>query len=156
MREYLFRGKRKDNNEWVYGCLVNNLFIFDKDKSPVCYIVPDPNLNESVPYYDCWEDIANWIDDYEVIHETVGQFIGMRDKNGGMIYNGDILKGKFGTGIGGKTTRYKQFNFKISYHDHSCQFHLDMPNGYGNYRFCPHLTDCEIIGTVTDNPELLK
>lgn len=73
MNEILFEGIRKDNGEKVVGCLINNLFFYSQfgviraKRAPVPYIIP--NTIE----YDCWQDIAEVADEYEVIPETVKQ-----------------------------------------------------------------------------------
>lgn len=139
MREYIFKGKRKDNNEWVYG-------FFAKNEYGTTYIIESIMLTEVATF--------KWA---EVIPETVGQYIGTKDRNSNRIFEGDILKGEFATGSGGKSTKYKEMNFSVGYHDGSAaQFFINMPMYYGNYRFLPSLKESEIIGSIHDNPELLK
>lgn len=86
-----FRGKRTETGQWVYGCLVNNLWAHHKDGIPVSEIIT------GIYDGDCWEDIAQDDDAIvEVITETVTPFVGIQDKNKKDLYLGDVFKIKGG------------------------------------------------------------
>lgn len=72
MREIRFRGKRVDNNEWVYG-----------------YYVHTEHLGVGAHIF------KNMIEKVQVIPETVGQFTEYVDRNGNSIFEGDILERKW-------------------------------------------------------------
>ena len=130
MREYLFRGKRLDNGEWVEGDLRHG-----------GYFLNDPSVYICVPF-------ADTIMNCPVDPNTVGQYTGMKDKNGKRIFEGDVLLLDDIKGIVNYCTGC--FCVRLSGPDYL-------------YRNNPAIDICmneypglEVVGNIHDNPELIE
>ena len=73
MREIIFRGKRCDNGEWVYGNLIHEPF------------------GDCIQYLDENEGVYRRCK-AKIIPETVGQYTGYTDEYAKKIFEGDILR----------------------------------------------------------------
>lgn len=138
MREILFRGKRIDNGEWVYGDIIHRRYL----KNDVVVIRTEDSG------FDNYSD-------YEVDPSTVGQCVpGLTDKNGKKIYEGDILER---TNVNGE--KYKEYVVagQWSYKWTHGVYGFSLTDLNGGYMMDLHYTKSyEIIGNIHDNPEILK
>lgn len=127
MREIKFRGFTTNytDNEWVYGDLIH----YDTGE---IYIIPQN---------DRYWDIPN--DGERVVKDSIGQYTGLKDKNGKEIYEGDILKFKNGTIM------------YVRWDEQSVEFYLSGPNNEAAVLNVWHVDDTEVIGNIFDNKELL-
>lgn len=79
MRDILFRGKRVDNGEWVYGTLVHRTKYYG-DTTDKWFVLHGGE-------FDC-----DYYDAEEVLPDTIGQYTGMTDIKGNRIFEGDMLR----------------------------------------------------------------
>ena len=151
MREIIFRGKRLDNGEWVYG----SLFVGFKK----CYICP-----EAIAMYNF--DGALCLGGFvEVDSSTVGQYTGLKDKHVKRIFEGDIIKSGNGRHSVISVVKFGEYYPKIFYVmlDMFCPGIPNL-NATGFYAETTKHEDIilfksrniEVIGNILDNQELLK
>ena len=141
MREIKFRGKRKDTGKWVFGSLVNSLYKHEDTGEPVTHIVTTDNCDSCFNTCDSDEEYFACEDCFvEVDPATVGQYIGLKDKNGREIYEGDII---FRPNEVGRIEFSEDGSFLIRFPHHLARL---------NATWEP----IEVIGNIHDNPELLE
>lgn len=138
MREILFRGKRKDNGEWLEGYLFHDVDSGETEIQFMQYETDDYGV-------ECWRN------GYEVDPETVGQFTGMTDKNGTRIFEGDIIR------LGGDDLPhwYKEGETVVVKCDNRYTGYQPLCDYDSDCGTFVESTECEVIGNIHDNPELL-
>ena len=138
---YLFKAKRIDNGEWVQGYLYG---IWEKR-----YIL-----------WGMINDIPNMI---EVDPSTICRCTGLKDKNGNLIWEGDIIlfqRDNDDCPFTNKDTK-KRLG-KVFYKGFRTTFAIGMgKNGSGSinddlWKYVQNGNRVEVIGNIFDNPELLE
>ena len=138
---YLYRAKRTDNGEWVEGFYCKWI----KGKRLICY---------SEKEVDC---IITWMSNggmsrYEVDSSTICQCTGLKDKNGKLIWENDIVSflDMYSTENG-----YSERGCvgKVVWDDETISFQVTNRLSAESYEV---LDECLVIGNIFDNQELLE
>lgn len=126
-RQILFRGKRLDNGEWVYGDL-------------------EYNRKKNIARIHTYDEGGEYLMQHLVEPESVGQYTGLLDKNGKEIYESDIVMQRGYSGVKPMVVRFEQGAFIVGWHGGSST----------QTRPMLIQKRCEVIGNVIDNPDLLN
>lgn len=131
MREIVLRGKSIKENKWVYGYYWTNE-------------IGNHFIRQTVDLNGCFT-----ISDTEVDENTVGQYVGLKDKHGIEIYEDDIVKVKNIDYLIGKIVYDEEYLCYQIEVDEQVIFPISVC--YGDY----NELDIEVIGDIWDNPNLM-
>ena len=130
---YLFKAKRKDNGEWIQGNLIT-----DETDDLKCFIGYIMGTDE--------DGIPHDIDVVLVDPDTICQCTGLKDKNGKLIWENDIVSYCDCTKED-YVIAWEQNKACFEYQEYSCSMmNFDELSG----------CEVEVIGNIFDNPELLE
>ena len=132
MRKIKFRGKRLAEDNELYAYTDTGEWVYG---SHSYYIGKEIRFIEDGKF-----------DVYEVSAKTVGQYTGRKDKKGQEIYEGDILHRE--VAFPGKSGDYYYVVKPID-------DYLEKGETYGIFSVHLWESECEVIGNVHDNPELV-
>ena len=134
---YLFKAKRLDNGEWVTGSLIT---------------CEDGTYKIATSYLDGDTNIAILICAYEVDRDTICQCTGLKDKNGNLIWENDIVAywDTYSTESGLAEANCVG---KVIWDDETISFQVTNRLFAESYEV---LDECSVIGNIFDNPELLE
>ena len=133
---FLFRGKRIDNGEWIVGSL-----IVDKHQ----HIETGEQIEIIGIYPSEYKDFSKRIDP-----STICQCTGLKDKNGKLIFENDILSGHIDVEFPEDETRKRVVWHKNGWctNEPGCDDYEELDD-FDSENF-------EVIGNMIDNPELLE
>ena len=139
MREVKYRGRRLDNGAWEYGDLIEN-----QGRNFIYHATSETTIEDN-------DDGRIVVAAVEVDHNTVGQYTGLKDRNGKKIYEGDIVT-EIDIVIAQNRRRYQ-----VVFETGAIRIDgLILARYYDNDDRLAKRYIVEVIGNIHDNPELLK
>lgn len=147
MRGVKYRGRRLDNGAWEYGDLIEN-----QGRNFIYHATSETSIEDN-------DDGRIVVVAVEVDPATVGQYTGLKDKDGKEIWEGDIFK-EDSSGIVRSVFRVPG---GLAFEDNPVSFGYDHRAPVYPYSSIAEMQNvswlsqcCEVIGNIHDNPELLK
>ena len=147
MREILFRGKRVNDGEWVFGYYMNAKHHWNKLGVHEDWILCNACQNGG------WFTLLN---KYAVDPSTVGQYTGLIDKNGVKIFEGDIVT--FEDAVADYEGYHDDVFLnrgEVTYTERGmCLYFTNRQVVVMDDLFYKGTADCEVVGNIYDNPAL--
>ena len=142
MREILFRGKRIQGGDWVEGYFFKSDINKRARESGKATLIFTPDCDTFITVPECHNS-------FMVVSDTVGQYTGLKDKNGKRIFEGDVAKVLQGKD---KDIAY------VGFENGAFMLYPKTGNIYERtlWEYWYNDWDVEVIGNITDNPELLE
>lgn len=141
---YLYRAKRIDNGEWTQG---NLIWSNDSEVGYEAIIIPTNDSN----MYTKGEGrgdlgFENW---HKVDKDTICQCTGLKDKNGELIWENDIVRTVYDR---------NEHIYQVVWDESELDFKATngKENYESNFEYLPCCDEIEILGNRFDNPELLE
>lgn len=147
---YTYRAKDIDTNKWVYGFYAELPYGLSSsgcmgEFSDVAPYILTCKTKQSSLFSNAEPHEVIVCETCKIDEKTLGQCTGLKDKNGKLIYEGDILK-------------INEYKLPVEVKRNNLGFELyRKPThlvGYHNDKYIPE--NCKVIGNVYENPELLE
>ena len=134
---YLFKAKRIDNGEWITGYLLVKKKDFYICEKPYECMDEYSSLNGQSYGFGCFKFVDQ---------STICQCTGLKDKNGKLIWENEIIKCKFGIAV----AVWDKSEWRIKWVEDNI-WRKDL-----HYWVVEDNQRTEVIGNIFDNPELLE
>lgn len=129
MREIIFRGKRRDNGKWEFGNLIISPYITN------CVMIERRERKNG--YYAT--NVVN--------PESVGQYVGLKDRHGKPIFEGDIVEHYYQKEMSNRGV--------VMWDTQNARFAHELRTMSPAFAFF-NPESWEIVGNIHDNPDMAQ